>query len=108
MNKLRVYIDNIKVKADIKSDRQLAIKIGIDPSYLCEIIKGTKMPSDKHCIKLAEIAGEEPEKVILFIHACNAKKEAQPIWNGLLKKVVGIALNLTLVFSIIQENLYIM
>ncbi len=85
------YLDGIKAKLGIKSDRQLSFKIGISPAYLANIRIG-QIPDDDIVLKIAEIAGDDPEKVLLLAHKSKASEKSRPYWDSLLKKVANMSL----------------
>ncbi len=98
MKTIPEILDIVKKKAGIKNDYNLGLKIGISTGAMFEFRHGKSIPSDDTCIKLANLAGEDAEKIILIAHASRAEsKEATKIWNGILKKAIGFSIVIILI-----------
>lgn len=78
------YIRELQRKEKLK-DNELAEKLGIKPPSLCVIKQGKTVPKDSHCLKLAKIAGDPPEKVLLLAAESRAPKESRPLWEKIAK-----------------------
>jgi hypothetical protein len=92
MTEFAKYLEGVKIKLGIKSDRELGLRIGITQPSICSIMKGLTIPTDDKCLKIAEIAGDDPEKVLLLAHKSKASEKSRPYWDSLLKKVVNMSL----------------
>ena len=66
---------------------QIAAQIGVNRSEINFILKKGVTPSDKTCIKLAQISGDSPEKVILLAAESRAPKESRAIWHSIIQKL---------------------
>ena len=93
MKTIPKILDHVKEKAGIKNDYNLSLKMGLTPEAIRQFRNNKSIPSDDTCIKLAKLSGENAEKIILIAHATRAEsKEATKIWNGILKKAIGIGI----------------
>lgn len=111
MKTIPKILDHVKEKAGIKNDYNLSLKMGLTPEAIRQFRNNKSIPSDETCIKLANLAGEDAEKIILIAHAARAEsKEATKIWNGILKKAIGFSLIILLlsptVTNLIQKSAY--
>jgi len=97
MKTIPEILDHVKEKKGIKNDYNLALQLGLTPNAIFKIRNNQSIPSDDTCIKLANLAGENAEKIILIAHATRAEsKEATKIWNGILKKAIGFSIIIVL------------
>lgn len=78
------YLEGVKAKMGITSDRQLAMKIGVSPAYFSNIRLG-QVPHDDICLKIAELTGDNPEYVILLAHKSKANEATRPYWDHIFK-----------------------
>lgn len=92
MTEFAKYLEGVKIKLGIKSDRQLAFMIGLTQPSMCSIMSGKTIPTDDIVLKIAEIAGDDPEKILLLAHKNKASEKSRPYWDSLLKKVVNMSL----------------
>ena len=92
MTEFARYIEGLKAKIGIKSDRELAIKIGLSATAIYNITRASAIPTDDICLKIAKIAGDDPEKVLLLAHRSKASDAAKPYWDKILKAVVNMSL----------------
>jgi len=53
------------------------------------VTKGVGAPSDDLCIRIAELVGDDPGKVILLAHKSKASEKARPHWDKILKAVAS-------------------
>lgn len=100
MNEFIQYIHEVMKEKGIKSATELGLLIGKKQSYMSSLMRGNHTPGEDVCIKIAEISGDSPEKVLLMAHTAYAK-EAKPYWENLLKKVANMSLIIT-VFSCVS------
>lgn len=85
MNELVAYLNDVKRLTGIKNDRQLSIAIGITTPAMSGIMAGVSVLTDEHCIKVAELTGDDPAKVIALAHKVKASEKACPHWEKILK-----------------------
>lgn len=71
-----LYLDEAKKKQGIKSDRQLAMHLGLDPSATSPLRRKISLPSDETMVKIAEAAGKNP--VIALIELSEARNFDNP------------------------------
>lgn len=81
------YIEDLQKRKSLK-DKDIAERLGIKPSSMHHLKHGLTIPSDINCLKLAEIASDPPEKVLLIAAESRAPKEARPFWHNILEKIV--------------------
>lgn len=96
MTEFAKYIEGLKAKLGLKNDSQLSFLIGVSPRAIYNITKGHSIPTDDICLKLAELAGDDPEKVLLLAHKSKASERSKPYWDKILKAVVNMSLILML------------
>lgn len=94
------YIEGIKVGKGIKSDRQLAALVGITQPSMTNILGGLSVPKDETCVKIAELAGEDPAIVILLAHKSKASEATKKHWAKIFKLVTAATLGLVMFFYI--------
>jgi transcriptional regulator with XRE-family HTH domain len=94
------YLEGVKVKLGISSDRALAHKIGITQSAISNIMAGASIPSDETCIKIAELAGDDPALVILMAHKSKASEATKKHWAKIFKTVTAAALGFLVMISL--------
>ena len=62
------YLDKAKIEQGIKSDRQLALAVGVKSSNISQFRKGTFCPADKTMITIAQLAGEDINIALLRLN----------------------------------------
>ena len=92
MNDMVRYLEGVKAKLGIKSDRALGVKIGMSSPAITSIMQGVTLPSDENCLKLAKLAGDDPEKVLLLANKSRAPENSKPYWDSILRKVAASSL----------------
>ncbi len=92
MTDFAVYLMGVKAKLGIKTNTQLAEKVGIAQTYVTRIVKGGYIPSDEVCLRIAELSGDDPEKVLLLAHRVKASPKSRPHWESIFKKVAASSL----------------
>lgn len=101
MRPIEKYLDEVKEKAGFKTDKELAERLGVKPSAICQIKSGNNTPSEEHCKKLAALAGDPYEKVLLLAQVSKAHEGSRLAWERILKYAAkgGLALAVTLVLA---------
>lgn len=66
------YIDAALKAGDFPSERQLSIFLGFGPDAICTYRTKRCWPSDDTMIRLAEIAGADPERALLDLNLWRA------------------------------------
>ena len=79
------YLRVVKTRLVMKSDRELAHKIGITGPAFSSIMAGISIPSEEHCVKIAQLAGDDPAYVIALARRCKAPESSRPYWDRILK-----------------------
>ena len=77
-------LEKIRATTALKSNRQIAIHIGVVPRAFTDWERGIGLPIDKSLISLSELAGEDPLEWLLWAHAERAADESSAAWNSLL------------------------
>ena len=85
MNELVSYLRDLKARLGIKSDRELASKIGMTQAGICNIMTGGGLPNDEHCVKIALLGGDDPAHIIALAHKSKASESMRPYWDRILK-----------------------
>ena len=83
--KLDQYLDIAKENHSIKADRQLSIALGLTHGQVNNFRKGKALPSDETMVKIAQLAGIDPEKALheLAYSRCISRNEfeAANVWK---------------------------
>lgn len=100
MNYFSNYLKTVLDRTGIKNERQLALRLGITQGFISQIKKGENTPSDELCIKLAKLAGDNPDRILLLSHKNKASEEAKPYWDKIIKTLATatLAIYITLPF----------
>ncbi len=85
------YIESVKLRQGMKSDRELALKLGVSTTAMYNVTKGSGIPSDEVCVRVAELVGDDPIKVLLLAHACKASEKSRPYWDEVIKTVNNVS-----------------
>ena len=88
MRPIELYLEEVKKKAGLKTDKELALKLGIKPSSICHIKNGNNTPSEEHCKILAALAKEPFEKVLLLAQVSKASETSRSSWERILKTAI--------------------
>lgn len=105
MTEIAKYLTGVKVKMGVKSDLQLALRLGISQGMVNKIMMGVATPGDEVCIKIAELAGENPERVILLAHKSKASEKTRTYWEHIFNllpepKKTAVAASLALLIAV--------
>ncbi len=85
------YLEGVKAKVGIKSDLQLAVRIGVSYSLVHGFLHSNRIPGDDICVKIAELAGDDPARVIALAHVVKASGASKRAWEKIFKAVAGKA-----------------
>ncbi len=88
MRPIETYLEEVKKKAGLKTDKELAVKLGVKPAAICQIKNGSNTPSEAHCKILAELAKEPYEKVLLLAQVSKASETSKSTWERILKTAI--------------------
>ncbi len=91
MTEIVAYLQNVKIRLGIKSDRQLAMKSEITQAAICSIMGGGSVPTDETCIRIALLAGDDPAYVIALARKSKASEASRPYWDRILKVLATAA-----------------
>ena len=92
MNDLVRYLEGAKAKVGIKTNNEMARRIGLTSPGFFAIMQGRVVPSDDTCIKIAEVAGDDAERVLLLARKARAPESSKPYWDSILRKVAASSL----------------
>ncbi len=114
MREIEKYIKEAMERKRVSSYRQLSLTLGMSHNEIPQIMSKGVTPSDTLCMKLAEFAGDDPEKVLLLAQLSKAPEVSRPIWNKILLQLAKSGVfTLTLpvlldfqVFSTIAPNIH--
>ncbi len=87
-----VYLEGVKAKMGFKNDRALAVAVGMNASALCNVMKGLGVPSDDACVRIAQVAGDAPARVLLLAHRTRSRGDAKAAWDKLYRALANVAL----------------
>ncbi len=81
------YLQAAKARLGITSDYALAARLGITRSGISQYQSGKNTMGDETALKIAEILGIDPGKVLLDMAVERSKSsEIQAVWAGLMEK----------------------
>jgi len=90
-SELVALIDQARARNGLSSDRRLDMLFGFSGSGVNQWRRGKAWPSDEAAVKLAELAGVDPEALVLRIHQAAAaergEQRAAAFWRALAEKV---------------------
>lgn len=69
------YIDRALIRSGAPSDRTLGVELGLSPNSLTNYRTRRAWPSDQAMIRLAELAGIDPDVALMDLNAWRAKAE---------------------------------
>ena len=86
MKNINEYFDEIKEKYELKSDNQLAIKLGISRSAVSQVRRGGSVSNDT-AFKMAEMLEIPEEEIILIATAerCHIPRDTK-VWRNILAR----------------------
>lgn len=103
------YLEGVKAKLGISSDRQFAGQIGVSQSFMSNMMAGWQVPEDDTCIKIAKLAGDNPERIILLARKSKASDTSRPYWEhifALLTEPKKAAVTASLAFLLIIPMIF--
>jgi DNA-binding XRE family transcriptional regulator len=106
MNTLVKYLEGGRSKMGMKSDRALALRVGITQSSMHNIMAGMSTPSDDTCMKIAELAGDDPARVIALAHMAKAPGASKKAWDKIFKAVTAASFSFFLTNSLTLHALF--
>lgn len=84
MRPIEKYLNEVKIKTGISTDKDLALALHMSPTIVCYFRKGST-PSDDVCRKLAKLAGDPVEKVLLLAAESRAPESTRAAWEHIFK-----------------------
>lgn len=87
MRALEDYIEAAREKLGVKSYRQLAMALNLDPAGVSAWRTRRAWPTDEHMIKLAEAAGMDPVQAVLELAYWRAASRDETRAAGVYKKL---------------------
>jgi predicted transcriptional regulator len=102
MNEFAKYMDEVKQKVGIPSDRQLAMKLGEKQQNVSRYRTGETTAPVDFCEKLAELAGDEAAKVLMIAQMSKASEKTINSIRKILKCVA--AATFVLLFTAITAH----
>jgi hypothetical protein len=74
------YVEDVKEKTGVKSDRALSMHLGGGESLVSKWINEGKHPEDYYCIKMAQILGINPLEIIAAANWEREKIQEKKDW----------------------------
>lgn len=95
------YLDEALVKQGLQSDRQLAFRLGLNPSTVSFYRVKRSWPTPETMVELAELAERDPHLALIHLGMWKAgNARVAEIWRDVLKKATSsTALTLVLTFG---------
>jgi len=82
MQDLSAYLQNLKQRLNIQNNGELAAQLKIEEQKVSRWCNGEEIPDDDSCIKLANIAGDDPAKVLILKHLSSASIMSRAFWEN--------------------------
>lgn len=86
---LHEYLRDARQSAGVTSNRKLGPVIGLGEAAIAAYTSGRAWPSDDVMIKIAHVAGHDPERALLDLASWKASPEAKPIYESIIAKLVA-------------------
>lgn len=83
------FLDECKARTNSTSDSNLAYKIGLTRSAICDFRNGRALPSDETVRKLALRAGLDPNTALLWLNVWRAKGPSKAHYLDMIKKLTA-------------------
>lgn len=84
--------DAAKRRANIESDTRLGLAIGQSHSWVYQVRSGKALPSDEAMLRLAELAGVNPDIALLELQRIRARDpRVRSVWANILQRVAVAA-----------------
>lgn len=86
MSDIQTYMETAKERLGTKSDRQLALALGLNPVSIHQWRREISFPSDQTMVRLAEIVGDDPREALLKLAIWRAKDDTtREVHKSILK-----------------------
>lgn len=82
---IEAYISEVMKKKGLRSFSQLSQKLEMNHNAIFNIMSKGGTPSDELCKRLADLAGEPVEKVLLLAAESRAPESTRNAWERILK-----------------------
>lgn len=90
MNEFSLYLDQVKSRLNIQTDRELSEKLGIHKNHLVYIRKGATFPSDDLCCKIVDLTGDDPAPILALAHKLRATSpKTRKVWERIEKALAA-------------------
>lgn len=99
MRNLDFYLDNAKARNGISSDRKLSEALGITSSNVSQFRTKRTWPADSTMVRLAYMAGADPEIALLELNIWRAHGAELPFYQRLLKAATAASAAVMLILS---------
>lgn len=85
MRPIEAYVTDVMKKKGIKSFNQLSQELRVSHNAVFNIMSKGGTPSDELCKKLADLAGDPVEKVLILAAESRAPESTKNAWERILK-----------------------
>jgi len=106
MENVKKLLDAVKREKGVTSDYALAKSLDIPTQRVSDYYKGTRVPDEFACLKIAEALGKPLNTIIATVKASTEKDEKRrEAWENYMKSLGGLAASFvggvvfTLIFS---------
>jgi len=91
MDGIAQLIEKYRVKSGVNgkpiSYTELGKRIGVSRAQAENFCKGRSIPSDKAMLRICEITGYSPAKMVVLEHHDRAPEQVQPVWREVLGRL---------------------
>jgi len=105
MRSIDDYIDTAKQRAGLTSDRKLDLALGHTGQSVSHWRTKRAWPTDEKMVKLAELAGVDPEEALLDLSVWRTEGEARAVYERLARRISGTAAGIAA--ALLAGSLYV-
>lgn len=92
MENIKKLLDEVKEKKGVESDYALAKSLDLPKQRVSDYYKGSRVPDEFACLKIAEALGKSLNTVIATVKASTEKDEKRrEAWENYMKRLGGLA-----------------
>lgn len=104
--KIQQLLDAVKNANGLKTDGELARKLGVDKRRVSDYYKGDRVPDEFVCLKISENLGISLASVIAQVKAETEKDETRrEAWRNYMKSLGGLAAGIALGFFVLVTSI---
>lgn len=88
MKCIQDYLDTARARGNLSADWKLAVALGLSPQWAARIRGGLDLPSPEVMLRLADLAGVQPERALLDLNLWRAKSPSvAKVYAGIIQRL---------------------